>query len=187
MNERAAQAVREFLEALGVDLEAEGMQRTPERVTRMFELLFSGRGRETKTIWGETFETDSGGIVAVQHIPFFSVCEHHLMPFFGEVGIAYLPHYGRVAGFSKFSRIVETLARRPQLQERLTREIAVEIERGLEADGVMVVVSAQQLCMMVRGELALGTRTVTVEALGAMGGGERFYEQAWRLLTEGRR
>ncbi len=184
MNEKAVRAMRDFLEALGIDLAAAGMEKTPERVAKLFGLLFSGRAREPGDLWGETFQTDGRGLVAVKHIPFFSVCEHHLMPFFGEVQIAYLPRGGRVAGFSKFAQVIEALARRPQLQERLTREIAEEIERGIGAEGVMVVVSAQQLCMMIRGELAAGTRTVTVESRGALRGGENLYQQAWQLLSE---
>ncbi len=183
MNEKAVRAVGDFLEALGVEPEKEGMERTPERVAELFGLLFSGRTCDPGTLWGETFITGSSGLVAVRHIPFFSVCEHHLMPFFGEVQIAYLPHGGRVAGFSKFARVVEALARRPQLQERLTRQLAEEVRRGLAAEGVMVIVSAQQLCMMMKGELSVETRTVTVESVGRLSDGA-LYSQAWQLLSE---
>lgn len=180
--ERAVRAMGEFLEALGLDLKAAGMEQTPERVAKMYALLFSGCGQTTAPLWGEVFETESRGLVAVRHIPFYSTCEHHLVPFFGEVQLAYLPHEGKVAGFSKFTKLVETLARRPQLQERLTRQIAVAVEADLAAEGVMVVVSAQQLCMMIRGELSLGTRTVTAESRGRLREESGLQQQAWQLL-----
>lgn len=177
-------AVRDFLEALGLDVTAAGLEKTPKRVAKMYALLFSGCREETKPIWGEVFETESHGLVAVRHIPFYSMCEHHLVPFFGEVQIAYLPRDGKVAGFGKFTKVVDALAHRPQLQERLTREIASAIEEDLGAEGVMVVVSAQQLCMMIRGELSLGTRTVTAESRGKLRGDGGLPQQAWQLLME---
>lgn len=182
--EKAARAVRDFLEALGLDVTAAGLEKTPKRVAKMYTLLFSGCREETKPIWGEVFETESHGLVAVRHIPFYSMCEHHLVPFFGEVQIAYLPKDGKVAGFGKFTKVVDALAHRPQLQERLTREIASAIEEDLGAEGVMVVVSAQQLCMMIRGELSLGTRTVTAESRGKLRGDGGLPQQAWQLLME---
>lgn len=176
--------MRDFLEALGLDVMAAGLEKTPKRVAKMYALLFSGCREETKPIWGEVFETGSHGLVAVRHIPFCSMCEHHLVPFFGEVQIAYLPKDGKVAGFGKFTKVVDALAHRPQLQERLTREIASAIEEDLGAEGVMVVVSAQQLCMMIRGELSLGTRTVTAESRGKLRGDGGLPQQAWQLLME---
>ena len=160
-NEKAIQAMRDFLEAIGVDISKQGMEKTPERVARMYEFLFNGMNADTASIWGETFDAGSEGIVAVRHIPFYSMCEHHLVPFFGEVSIAYLPATGKVAGFSKFSRLVELLSHRPQLQERLTAQIAAAVQRDLMARGVLVTVEAQQLCMTMRGDLAHGTRTIT--------------------------
>ena len=182
--ERAGRAVREFLEALGLDLKAAGMEKTPERVAKMYALLFSGVGQATKPLWGEVFTAECQGLVAVRHIPFYSMCEHHLLPFFGEVHLAYLPHEGKVAGFGKFSRLVDTLARRPQLQERLTQQIAAAIEEDLSAEGVMAIVSAQQLCMMIRGELSLGTRTLTAESRGRIQSDASLQQQAWQLLME---
>lgn len=185
VNARAAAAMREFLEALGIDLAARGMERTPERVAEMYALLFSGGG-ETADIWGETFDSGAEGIVAIRHIPFYSMCEHHLVPFFGEINIAYLPRDGRVAGFSKFTRLVERLARQPQLQERLTREIAAAIERDLGAAGVLVTCEAQQLCMMMREDVAHGTRTLTSECTGVFASDRAEYQQAWALLNKGK-
>ena len=110
------------------------------------------------------------------------MCEHHLLPFFGEVHIAYLAKDGRVAGFSKFGQLVDILARRPQLQERLTREIAEEIEKGTGADGVLVICEARQLCMMMRGEIAPDTKTVTTAALGRLKEDTHLRQEAWRIL-----
>ncbi len=181
-NARAEQAMREFLEALGVDLTARGMERTPARVAQMYAFLFNGMGRSTEDIWGETFTTGSDGLVAVRHIPFYSMCEHHLVPFFGTVDIAYIPRHGRVAGFSKFTTLVERLAHQPQLQERLTAQIARAVEHDLQAVGVLVKVEALQLCMTMRGDMAPGTRTVTSEATGVCREDHALYQQAWLAL-----
>lgn len=184
MNEKAVHAMREFLEALGLDLKALGMERTPERVAEMYGLLFSGIGKDTRELWGETFDAGTGadGIVAVKGIPFYSMCEHHLVPFFGEVDIVYQPHGGLVAGFSKFTKVVEHLSRRPQLQERFTRQIAGAVAEGVRAEGVLVTVEAQQLCMMMRGDLAPRARTVTTECTGNFLQDKGLYQQAWLLL-----
>ncbi|SDG17777.1 GTP cyclohydrolase I [Selenomonas sp. WCT3] len=182
MNEKAIRAMRDFLDAIGVDIEARGMEKTPERVAEMYQFLFDGMGKDTSAIWGETFDAGSDGIVAVRNIPFYSMCEHHLVPFFGEVSIAYLPTDGRVAGFSKFSKLVEVLSHQPQLQERLTAQIAAAVQRDLQARGVLVVVEAKQLCMTMRGDLAHGTRTVTSEKNGVFQTDSALYQQAWMIL-----
>ena len=184
MNEKAVLAMREFLEALGIDLGAAGMEKTPERVAKMYGLLFDGVGRQTREIWGETFDAGpgAGGIVAVRHIPFYSMCEHHLVPFFGEVNIAYLPAPCGVAGFSKFAKLVEIISHRPQLQERMTGEIAEAIAEDLSAPAVLVAVEAQQLYMTMRGELAHGTRTVTSCSNGRFREDDALRRQAWNLL-----
>ncbi len=180
--ERAQRAMEDFLAALDVDVEALGMEKTPERVARMFGFLFDGLGRDTKEIWGETYASGSDGLVAVRRIPFYSICEHHLVPFFGEVSLVYLPQEGRVAGFSKFTELVRCLAHRPQLQERLTRQIAEAIAEDLGARGVLVSLSAQQLCMMMRGELAHGARTMTTYQTGLFREEEALLAQAYHLI-----
>ena len=109
--QRAVRALRDFLEAMDIDLTAENMERTPERVTRLYQKLFAGRGKDTASLWGETFAAETSGIAAVRDIPFFSMCEHHLVPFLGRVGIAYVPKAGRVAGFSKFAAVVDQRAK----------------------------------------------------------------------------
>lgn len=181
-NQPAEQAVRSFLEFEGLDLCALGMEKTPSRVALMYSQLFDGLGEVRQEEWGELFPSEAGGLVAVRHIPFYSMCEHHLVPFFGEVSIVYQPREGLVAGFSKFTKVVEHLSHRPQLQERLTRQIAAAVAEGVGAEGVLVMVEAQQLCMMMRGDLAPGTKTVTTECTGCFAGDKSLYQQAWQLL-----
>lgn len=182
MNQKAIKAMQEFLEAIGIDLQACGMEKTPERVAGMYEYLFNGMGRNTDAVWGERFTADNDGIVAVKDIPFYSMCEHHLVPFFGRVSIAYKPHQGIIAGFSKFSQMIEIISHRPQLQERMTEEIAQAVEQGLSAEGVLVIVEAQQLCMTMRGDMAHGTRTITSSCRGTLKKDSQSYQQAWNIL-----
>ncbi len=184
MNDRAVRAMKEFLEALGLDLQEAGMEKTPERVADMYGFLFSGLGKDTREIWGEPLHAGNGAddIVAIRGIPFYSMCEHHLVPFFGEVGIAYLPSDYGVAGFSKFTRLVELISRRPQLQERMTAQLAEAVANDLQAQGVLVVVEAQQLCMTMRGDGAQGARTMTDAALGRLREEPGLREQAMALL-----
>ncbi len=179
---RAAQALQAFLEALGLDLKALDMEKTPQRVTELYRDLFSGLQQDTASIWGGTFETGSDGLVAVRRMPFYSVCEHHLLPFFGTVDLVYQPREGRVAGFGKFTELVQVLAHRPQLQERLTHQIADSVYEELPSDGVLVVVEAEQLCMTMRDSHSLGTKTVTSESRGCLCDPVR-KQQAWLLLN----
>ena len=171
-----------FLEAIGIDLKREEMQKTPERVTAMYEYLFEGMNQSTKEIWGELFTSNNEGLVAIKDIPFYSMCEHHLVPFFGKVAIVYKPHCGQVAGFSKFTKLVDIISHRPQIQERVTEDIAKAIMEDLQAEGVLVVVEAQQLCMTMRGDGAHGTSTITSVGYGCMEEKGTEYHQAWCLL-----
>lgn len=182
--EKAVAAMKDFLEAVGVDLNDRDMEKTPERVASLFSYLFSGMNEKPENVWGELFDVESDGIVAVRNIPFYSVCEHHLLPFFGKVSIAYIPKNGRVAGFGKFTKLVECISHQPQLQERLTSMIAKEIERGLGAEGVLVVVEAHQLCMAMRGEIANDTCTITSKSLGAFQDDALLCRQAMKLLDK---
>ena len=183
--DKAIGAMRDFLTALDIDLAESHMEKTPERVTDMYAMLFDGCGKSSAAVWGETFPTPAGGLVAVRHLPFYSMCEHHLVPFFGEVQVAYLPHEGRVAGFSKFAALVELFAHRPQLQERFTRQLAEAVMQDLKADGVVVVVEAHQHCMTMRGEMAHGSRSVTTESCGLQQSGSALYKEAWMMLMKG--
>lgn len=179
---RAAAAMREFLAALGVSAASCGMEETPARTAELYAELFAGLRSDPAALWEETMTEDTAGLVAVRDIPFYSMCEHHLLPFFGTVDIVYRPQDGRVAGFGIFAQLAALYAARPQLQERLTAQIADEIVRGLGAAGVLVVVRAQQLCMMMRGERAHGTQTVTAECRGAFRSDAAETAAAWKML-----
>lgn len=179
---RAAAAMREFLTALGVSVASCGMEETPARTAELYAELFAGLRSDTSALWAETMTEDTAGLVAVRDIPFYSMCEHHLLPFFGTVDIVYRPQGGRVAGFGVFAQLAALYAARPQLQERLTAQIADEIMRGLGAAGVLVVVRARQLCMMMRGERAHGTQTVTAECRGAFRSDAAESAAAWQML-----
>lgn len=179
---RAAAAMREFLAALGVSAASCGMEETPARTAELYAELFAGLRNDPAALWEETMTEDTAGLVAVRDIPFYSMCEHHLLPFFGTVDIVYRPQDGRVAGFGIFAQLAALYAARPQLQERLTAQIADEIVRGLGAAGVLVVVRAQQLCMMMRGERAHGTQTVTAECRGAFRSDAAETAAAWQML-----
>jgi GTP cyclohydrolase I len=147
---RIAAAVREILLAVGEDPEREGLSDTPDRVARMYEEMFSGLRKDPAAFLRTTFAEKYDEMVLVKNIGFESMCEHHLLPFFGKVHIAYLPN-GRIVGLSKLARIVEVLSHRPQVQERMTQELADLILQELDARGVGVVVEAAHTCMSIRG------------------------------------
>ncbi|WP_295238658.1 GTP cyclohydrolase I [Veillonella sp.] len=182
MKEQASEGIAQFLTALGIDLKAAGMEKTPKRVAALYEELFSGRQVTSADIWGEIFPTEYKGLVAVTDIPFYSVCEHHLMPFFGHVDIVYQPKDGRVAGLSKLSDLVNVFAKRPQLQERMTREIATALATDLQAEGVVVRIKATHLCMLIKGELQQGTAVVTMECRGVLSKTGQLREEAMAIL-----
>ena len=181
---RAECAMREFLTAVGVDLAAQGMEETPARAAALYAELFAGLHTDTEDLWADVLTEKTDGLIAVRAISFHSVCEHHLLPFFGTAHIVYRPHTGRVAGFGVFARLVARMAQRPQLQERLTEDIAREIEQGLGAEGVLVVLDARQLCMTMRGARAYGTHTTTSASRGIFRSDKTMELQAWQMLGE---
>ena len=146
---RIAAAVREILLAIGEDPEREGLHETPQRVARMYEEMFSGLRSDPAVVLRKTFTEKYDEMVLVKNIGFESMCEHHLLPFFGKAHIAYLPN-GRIVGLSKLARIVEILSRRPQVQERMTEDLADLVMQELDARGVGVVVEASHTCMSIR-------------------------------------
>ena len=148
---RAEGAVRDLLEALGEDVERDGLVDTPRRVAKAMAEVMAGRFDDPAVHLQRTFEQACDDLVLVRDIEFFSLCEHHLMPFMGRAHVAYLPAGGRVVGLSKLARLVEVFARRPQLQERMTGQIADAIVEHLEPRGVAVVVQAEHMCMKMRG------------------------------------
>ncbi len=164
--ERAMKAVAEFINALGEDATREGLVETPRRVADAFAELLSGNDKNADEILSKTFESTGGDLVIEKDITFSSTCEHHLMPFFGKIAIAYIPN-GRVVGISKLARSVEVFAKRLQIQERLTNQIAEEILRCLGPKGVMVVCEAEHTCMTCRGVKKPGSKTVTYAIVGS--------------------
>lgn len=159
-------AVRMILEAVGEEPDREGLIDTPKRVAKMYEEIFSGLNRDPKEELTVVFSEEYSGTVLVKDIPFFSTCEHHLVPFFGKAHVAYKPREGKVTGLSKLARVVETVSRRPQLQERITSTIADTIMEKLDPYGVFVVVEAEHMCMTMRGVKKPGAVTVTSVARG---------------------
>lgn len=160
-------AVHDILVALGEDPSREGLVDTPLRVAKMYQEVFSGRFEDPRDHLQTVFKEDGhGDLVIVRDISFHTMCEHHLLPFFGKAHIAYLPDGGRLTGLSKLARVVSTLSRRPQLQERLTAGIADAINDALAPRGVMVVVEAEHMCMAMRGIKAEGSKTVTLVTRG---------------------
>lgn len=183
--ERIEAAVREILIAVGEDPDREGLVETPARVARMYEEIFSGL-EDDPSRHLKLFDESSEEMVVVRDIPLYSMCEHHLIPFLGKAHIAYIPSNGKVIGLSKLARIVDSFARRPQLQERLTGQIADFLYDNLEPMGVAVVVEAEHLCMTMRGARASGTKTMTSALRGTMRSDARTRAEAMSLLTEGR-
>lgn len=163
--EKARQGVRLILEAIGEDPEREGLLETPDRIARMYEEIYSGIGTTAEEHLSKTFTVESNDLVIEKDITFYSNCEHHLVPFYGKAHIAYIPN-GRVTGLSKLARTVEVYAKRPQLQEKLTSDIADAIMKYLEPQGVFVYIEAEHMCMTMRGIRKPGTRTVTTTSRG---------------------
>lgn len=160
------QAVRMILEAVGEDPDREGLLETPRRVADFYEEVFAGLHRDPADRLSAIFSEDHEEMVIVRDISFESMCEHHLVPFVGKAHVVYIPHKGRVVGLSKLARVVEDFARRPQLQERLTSQIANLLMEKLEPQGVMVVCEAEHMCMTMRGVRKPGATTVTSAVRG---------------------
>jgi GTP cyclohydrolase I len=160
--DRATQAVRELLVAIGEDPDRDGLQATPGRVARMFAEVLAGASEDPSAHLTTTFEADHDEIVLVRDIAFSSMCEHHMLPFIGRAHVGYIPGAdGRITGLSKLARLVDGYARRLQVQERLTTQIANAIQDVLEPAGVIVVLEAEHLCMSIRGAAKPGATTVT--------------------------
>jgi GTP cyclohydrolase I len=165
--ERAAAAVRELLIAVGEDPDRPGLQDTPARVARAYAETFAGLWQDPYDVLTTTFDEDHDELVLVKDIPLYSTCEHHLVPFHGIAHIGYIPgDDGRVTGLSKLARLVEVYARRPQVQERMTSQIADALAEVLKPRGVLVVIEAEHLCMAMRGVRKPGTVTVTSAVRG---------------------
>jgi GTP cyclohydrolase I len=162
---RIQQAVADILEAIGEDPNREGLEQTPARVARMYQSLFAGVGVRVEDAIDAVFESEANDPVAVSRLPFYSVCEHHLLPFFGEARMGYVPQ-GKIAGISKLGRALEVAAARPQVQERLTAEVADALSIVLQPRIVVVELQAEHLCMSMRGISKPGTRMLTTAIRG---------------------
>lgn len=183
---RIAAAVREILEALGEDPLRDGLRGTPERVADMYAEIFSGLRRDPAQELDVLFEEGHDEMIMVRDITLHSMCEHHLVPFIGRAHVAYIPSTnGKITGLSKLVRLVDVLARRPQVQERLTTQIADAIEEALEPRGVLVVVEAEHLCMTMRGVRKPGSQTVTSAVRGVFRKKEATRAEAMGLIFRG--
>ncbi|NUS73039.1 MAG: GTP cyclohydrolase I FolE [Corynebacteriales bacterium] len=185
--ERVAAAVREILDAIGEDPQRPGFTKTPERVADSYAELFSGLNTNPADVLTTTFEADHDELVLVKDIDFFSTCEHHLVPFRGVAHVGYIPAKdGRIAGLSALVRLVEAFSRRPQVQERLTSQIADTLVEQLEARGVIVVIEAEHLCMTMRGVRNVGAKAVTSAVRGWFKNSPAARAEAMSLIHSGR-
>jgi GTP cyclohydrolase I len=175
-------AVRDILTAIGEDPDREGLINTPDRVAGMYEEVFSGIGQDVSKHIKIFHESGHEEMVCVKDIPLYSMCEHHLLPFIGVAHVIYIPRDGHIIGLSKIARIVDTLAKKPQLQERLTGEIADTIDSALCARGVAVVISAEHLCMTMRGIKKPGSKTITSALRGILKSDARSRAEAMSLI-----
>ena len=184
--ERIAAAVREILFAIGEDPDRDGLLDTPSRVARMYAEICAGLHQEPSEHLATVFEADHDEMVMVRDIPMYSLCEHHLIPFIGKAHVAYIPNRsGNVIGLSKVARLVDGFAKRPQVQERLTRQVADAIEEHLQPRGVLVVVEAEHLCMSMRGVRKAGSSTVTSSVTGIFRANVATRAEAMRFLGQG--
>ena len=163
--DRIERATRELLTAIGEDPDREGLLATPKRVAQMYHEISGGTHEEAVDVLATQFREDHQEMVIVRDVPFYSICEHHLLPFFGTAHVGYLPR-GHVVGISKLARAVDILARRPQVQERLTSQVADAVMTALDPEGVAVVIRAEHLCMAMRGVRKPGTSVVTSATRG---------------------
>ena len=175
-------AIRDILEAIGEDPKKKDLLETPRRVAEMFEEIFSGVAQDAKKELEVILEQKHDEIVLLKNIPLYSICEHHLIPFMGKAYIAYIPNQGRVTGLSKLARVVDILSKRPQVQERLTTQIAEIIMSKLKPKGCMVVIEAEHLCMSMRGVKKPGTLTVTSAVRGIFQKSEKTRAETLALM-----
>ena len=184
---RIEAAVREILEAIGEDVDRDGLRETPARVARMYAEVCSGIHEEPADHLVSTFDVEHDEMVMVRDIPLYSLCEHHLLPFIGRAHVAYIPQKGgMVTGLSKLVRLVDGYSKRPQVQERLTSQVASAIQRTLDPQGTLVVLEAEHLCMSMRGVAKPGSTTVTSAVHGAFRAEVSTRLEAMRFIEQGR-
>ncbi len=179
--EKIQEGVRLILEGIGEDIHREGLLETPDRIARMYEELAAGYTDDAAKHLQKRFHVDNNDLVLEKDIPFYSFCEHHMLPFYGTAAIAYIPN-GEVVGLSKIARTLEVFAKRFQLQERLTAQIADVFMEELKPQGVMVLIEAEHMCMTMRGIKKPGAKTVTVVTRGVFAEDEKLQNQFYRML-----
>ena len=180
--QKIEKAVYEILEAVGEDPERAGLKETPKRVARMYAEMFSGLNGDPKQHLKLFDEKSADEMVIVRDIPFSSMCEHHLLPFVGKAHIAYIPSDNKIIGLSKFARIVDNFAKKPQVQERLKHDIADFLEENLNPKGVAVIIEAEHMCMTMRGIKKPGSKTVSVVTRGAFEDNETLQNMFFRMI-----
>ena len=179
--EKIQEGVRLILEGIGEDIHREGLVETPDRIARMYEELAAGYTDDAAVHLKKRFHVDNNDMVMEKDLPFYSFCEHHMLPFYGTAAVAYIPD-GEVVGLSKIARTLEVFAKRFQLQERLTAQIADVFMKELKPHGVMVLIQAEHMCMTMRGIKKPGTKTVTVVTRGVFNDDEKLQNQFYRML-----
>jgi GTP cyclohydrolase I len=177
-------AVRMILEAIGEEPDREGLRDTPARVARMFKEICGGLESDPERHLETFFTEQHDEMVLVNNIPIYSICEHHLVPFFGQAHIAYIPHEGKLLGLSKLARVADEYAKRPQLQERLTSQIANSIMEKAKPRGVLVVIEAEHMCMTMRGVRKAGSKTITSAVRGLFQHNSATRAEAFSLIRD---
>jgi GTP cyclohydrolase IA len=180
--DKIKKAIHDLLVAIGEDPNRQGIRETPERMAEMYSEVLSGSPEQAAQIIKATHEVDHDGMVLLKDIPFYSICEHHLLPFFGKCHIAYIPERNRVVGLSKLARVVEILSRGLQVQERLTTQIVDTIMKNLKPQGVGVVMEARHLCMEMRGVQKQNAITITSDVRGTFRADSRTREEFMKLI-----
>ncbi|MEX2356090.1 MAG: GTP cyclohydrolase I FolE [Thermaerobacterales bacterium] len=175
-------AVRMILEAVGEDPDRPGLRDTPRRVAESYQELLGGLHRDPAEEISVFFELEHDEMVLVKDIPFYSLCEHHLLPFIGQAHVAYIPRGGKITGLSKLARVLDVAARRPQVQERLTGEVADAVMERLQPQGVLVVIEAEHLCMTMRGIKKPGSRTITSAVRGIFSDSDKTRAEAFSII-----
>ena len=176
-------AIASIIQAVGEDPEREGLVETPRRIAQMYADFFSGLEQDPVEVLATGFDEAHQEMVVLKDIPFFSICEHHLLPFYGSASIGYVPN-GRLVGISKLARALDILARRPQIQERLTRQLAESIFSAIHPDGLAVILSADHMCMSMRGAKKPGAKVVTSVSRGSIRTQEAVRREFYALLGE---
>lgn len=179
--DKVKEGIKLIIEGIGDDVNREGLLETPDRIARMYAEIFSSIDKEADDILAKQFEIENNNIVIEKDITFHSMCEHHLLPFWGKVHIAYIPN-GKVVGLSKLARTVEFYSKKPQIQERFTDEIAQAIMRCVNAEGVLVKVEAEHMCMSMRGVKNVGSKAVTISAHGNLKTNNEYRNEILNLL-----